>query len=155
MASHPQKHSQEPWAVYLPAAPAQEGSTSPKCGCFLPFFHLFSLSDLLWVICALFLPQHFLLLTRCPSIYQAASSDIPTFYNKRKGREWVSLQTKLRNKQQSLCTLTASESFCQTQHKEQNAAQQLMLLVFFRRQPLDPLRLLCSKETQEMCQKKF
>lgn len=98
-------------------APAQEGSTGSLCECFLHLCHLFSRGDLLCIICALFLPQHFLFLTRCPSICQAVSSDIPTFCNKRKGREWVSLQTKLGNNQQTLCTLTAFQSFCQTQHR--------------------------------------
>lgn len=80
--------------------------------------HLFAPSDLLCIICALFLPQHFLFLTRCPSTYQAVSADIPTSYCKRRGREWASLQTNLRDNQQTLCTLTASESFYQCQQRQ-------------------------------------
>lgn len=106
---------------------------APSYECFLSLCHLFSLNDLPYNICALFLPLHFLFLARCPSTYQAVSSDILTFYNKRKGRGWVSLQTHAhRNNQQTLRTLTTFECCYQIKHKgkEQNYLRTGMLLSF-------------------------
>lgn len=131
---------------------------APLYECFLSFCHLFSLNDLLYNISGLFLPLHFLFLARCPSTYQAVSSDIPTFYNKRKGSEWVSLQTQvLRNNQQTLCTLTIFECCYRIKHKdrEQNCLRTGDVTVFFRRQPLDPLGLLCSKQLKSCDKRSF
>lgn len=131
---------------------------APSYECFLSFCHFFSLNDLLYNICGSFLPLHFLFLAHCPSTYQAVSSDIPTFYNKRKGSEWVSLQTQvLGNNQQTLCTLTTSERCYRIKHKgrEQNFLGTGDVTVFFRRQPLDPLRLMCSKQLKSWDKRSF
>ena len=129
----------------------------PLYECFLSLCCLFSLNDLLYNICSLFLPLHFLFLAHCPSTYQPVSSDIPTSY-KKKGSEWVSLQTHtLRNNQQTLCTLTTFESCYQIKHKgrEQNCLRTGDVTVFFRRQPLDPLRLMCSKKLKSCDKRSF
>jgi len=130
---------------------------APSYECFLSLCHLFSLNDLLYDICGLLLPRHFLFLARCPSTYQAVSSDIPTFY-KRKDSEWVSLQTQaLRNNQQTLHTLTTFECCYQIKHKgrEQNCLRTGDVTVFFRRQPLDPLRLMYSKKLRSCDKRSF
>lgn len=106
----------------------------------------------------LFLLLHFLFLARCPSTYRAVSSDILTFYNKRKARGWVSLQTHVhRNNQQALCTRTTFECCYQIKHKgrEQNYLRTGDVTVFFRRQPLDPLRLMCSKKLKSCGKRSF
>lgn len=124
----------------------------------LSLCHLFSRNDLLYNICALFLPLRFLLLARCPSTYQAVSSDILTFYKKRKGSEWVSLQTHaLSNNQQTLCTLTTFECCYRIKRKgrEQNCLRTGDVTVFFRRQPLDPLRLMCSRKLKSCDKRSF
>lgn len=99
--SKKQKQSQEPWAVCFPL-PAQAPGWVFSLLC-----HLFALGDLLCIICALFLSQHFLLLTRCPSVHQAVSSDIPAWSRRRAGNGFPCTQSW--DKQQSLCALPASE----------------------------------------------
>lgn len=103
------------------------------CMSLLSLCHLFLLNDVLHSICGFFLTLHFLFLARCPSMYPAVSSDIPTVYNERKGSEWVSMQTHtLRNNQQTCCTLTTFESCYQIKHKgrEQNCFRTVMLQSF-------------------------
>ena len=131
---------------------------APSQDCFLSLCHLFSLKDLLYNICGLFLLLRFLFLARCPSTYQAVSSDIPTFYNKRKDSEWVSLHTHvLRNNQQTFCTLTTFECCYQIKHKnrEQNCLRTGDVTVFFRKQPLDLLKIMCSKKLKSYNKRSF
>lgn len=63
----------------------------------------------------------------------------------------------LRNNQQTLCTLTTFECCYQIKYKgrEQNYLRTGDVTVFFRRQPLDPLRRMSSKKLKSCDKRSF
>lgn len=130
---------------------------APSQGYFRSLCRLFSLNDPLYNGCALFLPLRFLFLARCPSTYQAVSSDILNFIVRGRAVNGVHRKHTQRNNQQTLCTLTTFECCYQTEHKgrDQNYWRTGDITVFFRRKPLDPLRLTCSQKLKSCDHRHF